>query len=549
LHVPNTWPPSHNLSDGISHDLTNSNVPPNKSLNERLTTEYVNTFQEVDFPSRQSLFNAISHGVEDDVTKLLSTGTSVHVRDGINNSPLHAAILKGNTVIVKYLLNYGADIDAIGFKRKTPLHLAIASKPLVKLLLKHSPKPSLQDDEGNTALHYLLNTKDWWTNMDATPTIKSILSSGADINIANRLGDSPLHRVVSDANPSSDKYMEFVSEFLDHDPDVSSPMRNGLSPLSVFLSKSEIFSQCQTFWYRGPPNWIKTGYSCLGKFLTAGADPNMIFRSKPLIIEYLSNGFFVEDDTSGKVLQKLIQKANINVLGPGGNGPLHLALGRVNPQTRRSSSWSFGTYAITAALISRNSNVNQINDDGASPLEILLRGGRHESDRTVKVALLLVEAGADPMMPTSTGGTHLDMLTWLPSYDQISLTRAFLKWGGVAQENATSTPVRSEWVEIWHTAWKQPLWEGAKARLSELQQSRSRLQTAHFMECASLVLAEHQLEMHKSELKRWQDNLVEKELVAKDYEDYCAILRDCRERGIKVDVSWYVFLLDLMDFK
>jgi hypothetical protein len=68
------------------------------------------------------------------------------------------------------------------------------------------------------------------------------------------------------------------------------------------------------------------------------------------------------------------------------------------------------------------------------------------------------------------------------------------------------------------------------------------------MECAFRVIAEHQLELHKACLKRWQENLVGKEAVTKDYEDYCAILRDCRDRGIEIDISWYNFLLDLMDF-
>ncbi|KAF4634239.1 hypothetical protein G7Y89_g3870 [Cudoniella acicularis] len=141
------------------------------------------------------------------------------------------------------------------------------------------------------------------------------------------------------------------------------------------------------------------------------------------------------------------------------------------------------------------------------------------------------------MMPTSTGETLFDMLNWLPSDDQNLLTKAFLKRGAVAQENANSTAAQSEWVEIWRTAWKQSYWQDAKARLGELQHSPSRPKVVHFMECASLVIMEHQLEIHKSCLKRWQENLVGKEIVTKDYEDYCAILRDFRERGIEIDVS------------
>ncbi|CZR67474.1 uncharacterized protein PAC_17373 [Phialocephala subalpina] len=552
LQFPNPWATPLNIS-GLNQDFNSSNVAA-ETIHGRSAAEYTNTTQEVDSASRQSIFNAIWNGVEDEVTTLLSTGTPVCIRDGIGNSPLHAAILKGNIFIVKSLLNYGADIDALGFKRRTPLHLAIASRDLVQLLLKHSPMLSLQDDEGNTPLHYLLNTKDWWNSNDATATIKWILSSGADINITNRLGESPLHRVISDALPESFQYMELASEFLDHNPDVTSPMRNNLTLLSVFLSKSEILVSPRQMSYWGPLAWAKTGYRCLEKFLDAGADPNTIFRSKPLIITYLSNGLFLEGDPSEKALLQLIQRGNIDVIGQAGNYPLHLTLGRAKvlcaySSRSPSSKWPFGIYAITAALISRNASVNQTNDEGASTLEILLSKRWHKPSTVLKVALLLVEADADTIAPTSTGETLFDMLEWLPSDDQKVLTKAFLKRGVVAQENANSTATLSGWVEIWRTAWKQEYWQDTKARLGELQHSPSRPKVACFMECAFLVIIEHLLEIHKSCLKRWRENLVGKEMVEKNYYDYCAILRDCRERGIEIDVSWYAFLLDLMDFK
>jgi hypothetical protein len=207
-----------------------------------------------------------------------------------------------------------------------------------------------------------------------------------------------------------------------------------------------------------------------------------------------------------------------------------------------------GVFAIIDALISRNASPNQANDEGATPLEIWLRKGREKPSKIVKVALLLIEAVADTMIQTSTGGTLFDMLSWLPDEDQYLLTRALLKRGAAAQEHATSAPARSEWAELWRAAWKPTDWQGAKARVIELQSLPSRPKSAGFMERAFRVIAEHQLELHKACLKRWQENLVGKETVTKDYEDYCTILRDCRERGIEIDISWYSFLLDLMDF-
>jgi hypothetical protein len=176
------------------------------------------------------------------------------------------------------------------------------------------------------------------------------------------------------------------------------------------------------------------------KVLDFRADPNTIFRSKPLIIEYLSNGLFVENYPSETALLQLVQKANIDVMGPAGNYPLHLTLGRIKmlDMGHWRSRLHPGFYAITAALNSRNARVNQTNDVGASPLEIWLRKGMYKRSRIVKVALLLFEAGADTMMPTSTRETLFDLLNWLPSDDQNLLTKAFLKRGAVAQENANS---------------------------------------------------------------------------------------------------------------
>jgi ankyrin repeat protein len=399
---------------------------------------------------------------------------------------------------------------------------------------------SVQDDEGNTALHYLLNTKNWWANSNTAAIAKSILSSGADINIKNKLGDSPLHRVVSDAIPNDYSYMELASVFLDYTPDVTSPMRNGQTLLSMFLNRSEIMVT------RNPPYYYSNTYECLEKFLVAGADPNTIIRSKPLIIEYLSNGVFEEDFQSEKTLLQLIQRANLDVVGPAGNDPFHLTLTRVTNQLPRRRALGF--FAIINALISRNSSPNQTNDEGATPLEIWLRKGYEQPSKIVKVALLLIEAVADTLIQTSTGGTLFDMLSWLPDEDQNLLTRALLKKGGAAQEHATGAPARSEWAELWRAAWKPTDWQGAKARVIELWLLPSRPKSAGFMECAFRVIAEHQLELRKACLKHWQENLVGKEAVTKDYEDYCTILRDCRERGIEFDISWYSFLLDLMDF-
>jgi ankyrin repeat protein len=508
----------------------------------------VDTARHIDFTFHQSLFDAISSGSEEEVTNLLSTGAPVNIRDSTDNSPLHVAIMKGNFPIVRSLLNYGANIDAAGFKKRTPLHLAVGSQALVELLLKHQPTLSLQDDDGNTPLHHLLNTDDWTEKHGVRTTILLFLSAGMDINIINRLGESSLHRIVNDVSSLSSfnlnywQRVEMMSEFLNHKPNVTSTMRNGKTLLAVFLEKSHIFSR--NYYY---PGLEKKGFVCLEQFLIAGADPNTIVNSKPLLVGLLSKVVFVKGGESEKALVQLIQRADINVAGLDGNYPLHLSLARWEPKMR----WEFGNYAITAALISRNADVNQTNNAGASPLEIWLDVNRHRlSVDVVDVALLLVEAGADTTKASSTEKTLFDMPTKMLMDDRTRLTKAFLKADMEKfQQEDYNVHTRLGWVEVWRSACKQSPWHLAKAKLSELEYTPSRPRTVEFMECASLVIMEHLLERHQSRLKLWLSGELDKDSVTENYEEYCAILKDCRGRKPDIDVSWYTFLLDVMDFK
>jgi ankyrin repeat protein len=543
---PETWAPSLHFPASDGQNLNISRLAAPGIFHQNPATPYLDTNDETEFASQDRSFHeVISHGTELEITNLLSSGISVSTRDSLNNSPLHTAILRGNIAIVKSLLNYGADVDAVGFKRKTPLHLATVSKGLVQLLLKHQPSLSLQDDEGNTILHYMLLINGWWEDLDVKATIKKILSSGVDINVTNKSGESPLHRVVANIIPASSEYMDILSEFLNYKPDVTSPMRNGFALLALFLANSDILSEKNCCYSYIITEYAHKGFRCLEQFLTAGADPNIMFSSMPLVNYCLEKGTFRGEDPSAGFLMLLLQKADIDFAGSGGNYPLHLAL------ARRNDRWGpfFPTYAVTAALIARKANVNQTNAAGASPLEIWLENrGSHQYDLT-KVALLLVKAGAAPTVLTSTGNNLLELLIYRSESDRTCLHKAFLEADINFHQDNSNITAFPDWVEVWHSTWKQPLWHLSKARLTELEEIESRPETKGFIETAFSVVAEHLLERHRSRLKLWQKGDLEKESVKENYEEYCAILRDCRKQRGEVDASWYTYLLDLMDFK
>jgi hypothetical protein len=546
-----TSPPSLHISANDGQSATRSSLTALRSFHGNLAAPYLDRNDGFNFAVQdQNLRSAILYGSQEQITDLLSSGISVNTRDPFGNTPLHTAILRGDVAIVKSLFRYGADVDAIGFKGKTPLHLGAASKEMLKLILKHSPTLSLQDDEGNTVLHYMLSIRDWWNDSYVKVAMETILSSGVDINLRNKFGESPLHRLVADVVPKSQSYMDMISGFLNHEPDAMSPMRNGLSLLAVFLDNSNILSQVSGL-YREKDS-IMTGYRCLEQFLDAGADPNMMHHSKPLILYCLENSQFGENGPWKPFLGRLFKTANLQVAGPGGHYPLHMALSRHHTGYRRyrDSQKVFASYMVVSSLLTQNAyvDVNQTNTAGASPLEIWLAGNPWGGPDVAKVALLLIDSGAQTTTLTSTGKTIFDPLVNLSKQDRVCLTKEMLKSNINFRRDDTDSFRRPAWTETWRSSWKAPLWHMSKAHLDELERLPSLPKSKGFSECAFVVVAEHLLGRHFNQLKLWRTGDLAKESVREDYEEYCAILRDCLDRKAEVDPSWYPNLLDLMDF-
>ena len=73
-----------------------------------------------------ALHLAAENGLEDLTRQLLTLGANVHAKDLVNNeSALHYAVYYGEAAIVKLLLDAGADPNARGYGKYTPLSLAM----------------------------------------------------------------------------------------------------------------------------------------------------------------------------------------------------------------------------------------------------------------------------------------------------------------------------------------------------------------------------------------------------------------------------------------
>lgn len=136
------------------------------------------------------------------VTILLEHGsgvTTVNSTDGRGEAPVHWAVRRGSTVIIRTLMEANADINAqTKYERKTPLHLATAMRKLhvLQFLLNCSTADVNRTDlYGSTPLHVA-------SEVGFSNGVDALLQSNANPDVFNRSGWTPLHLAAANGQTS-----------------------------------------------------------------------------------------------------------------------------------------------------------------------------------------------------------------------------------------------------------------------------------------------------------------------------------------------------------
>ncbi len=126
------------------------------------------------------------------VETLLDAGSQVNFANKNSDTPLHLAALVENPEMVKILLRWGADPNAINICFERPLHFTAfhINADIVKILKEAGAKLDSQNQDEETPLHLAIlhnNNK----------VAKTLIELGANVNIQGRRdGNTPLHLAV-----------------------------------------------------------------------------------------------------------------------------------------------------------------------------------------------------------------------------------------------------------------------------------------------------------------------------------------------------------------
>jgi ankyrin repeat protein len=166
-----------------------------------------------DVENINKVFKAIDSGDCTCLEVILDTNSSfanMENHDGL--TPLGYAAHYGKTNVLKLLLDYGANVDAVSHSRisyipsNTALHAAIAGERSIEVittLLKSKAQTNIHDSNGQTCLHTAA------FHDDNVEIINLLIEHGADVNMKSQDGRTPLAFAIENGNHRVAEFLSF----------------------------------------------------------------------------------------------------------------------------------------------------------------------------------------------------------------------------------------------------------------------------------------------------------------------------------------------------
>ncbi|XP_067650697.1 uncharacterized protein [Haliotis asinina] len=291
---------------------------------------------------------------------LFEKGASVNMLSLDGNSPLHSACKGGDMETVKFLFQKGAHMAMVSSSGDTPFHSAAdAGKPeLLEFLIDRTGAVCQIGGNCRRMSSGETGRKDVMTK------------SGFDVNVANNMSDTPLHRAAwRGSRPCVEVLIEAGAVV---------NLRNEKGDTPLHLAAECGFEEC------------------VDALVKSGADGNITNQAgeKPLHRSVRCG--------SRQCAAILMKATDVNVRNEAGSTPLHIAV-------------DTGSDDCVDALLKASADVNAQNNTGETPLYIATELGAHEC-----VAKLL-KAGADTNIYNTNGCTAVHRAVRLGFEDCVTL--------------------------------------------------------------------------------------------------------------------------------
>lgn len=413
------------LDQVLIPSTTTSKVPPPKKV-------AVSSASENPENAGRELFAVVEKNDTAAALELIKNGANVHFRSFpgateknafISHNTLSVAVMNKNVALAKALLDAGADPNSsMNGYEETAFHSAaqIEMPEMMELFLKYKGDVTHRTQSGWTPLLTAAN----WNKGDAV--VKMLLAAGADPNVYNSQGKSPLALAQEQPDKTMANTLYSVSNAdIRANPITTrienSPLGvNGSYPQPVYNIKPKAANASEM----ARPLWEAVKNQDIPevtRLINAGAEVNSSIGFTPIITEAVERG--------GITIVKLLLEAGANPNskdGQYGLSALHEAISRQRID-------------LVKLLLRYKADPNQQSKDGRTALHIAAIWNGND-----KITAILIDAGANPKNITSDNRTAKSIAVSQNRLQIANLLDKALSQNNYSAGVAPSRPVNSE---------------------------------------------------------------------------------------------------------